>query len=126
MTVFLVLDDLLAIIDVLGVGPVRDLGLLGSAAHRPQTSLFGEDAYPTDDEKAAVLLESLTRNHPLVDGNKRLGWVAVVVFYGLNGQHVDAPEDDAYDLVIGVATGALPYADAARVLAEWTAPRRRP
>ena len=126
MTVFLVLDDLLAIVDVLEVGPVRDLGLLESAAYRPQTSLFGEDAYPTDDEKAAVLLESLTRNHPLVDGNKRLGWVAVVVFYGLNGRAVDAPEDAAYDLVIEVATGALPYADAARILAGWTAPRRHP
>ena len=124
MTVFLVLDDLLAIVDVLAVGPVRDLGLLESAAHRPQTSLFGEDAYPTDDEKAAVLLESLTRNHPLVDGNKRLGWVAVVVFSALNGREIDAPEDAAYDLVIAVATGALPYADAAFVLAGWTAPRR--
>ena len=125
MTIFLVLDDLLAIADLLGVGPVRDLGLLESAAHRPQTSVFGEDAYRTDDEKAAVLLESLTRDDPLVDGNKRLGWVAVVVFYGLNGYSVDAPEDEAYDLVIGVATGTLPYAEAARMLAHWTVQRRR-
>jgi death on curing protein len=125
VTVFLLLEDLLTIVDVLGVGPVRDFGLLEAAASRPQTSVFGEDAYPTADEKAAVLLESLTRNHPLVDGNKRLAWVAIVVFYGLNGHDVDAPEDAAYDLVVGVATGALPYADTARVLAGWTAPLRR-
>ena len=123
MTVFLELDDLVALVDEMGVGPIRDLGLLDSAAHRPQTSLFGDDAYPTDHLKAAVLLESLTRNHPLVDGNKRLGWVAVVVFYGLNGFVVRAPEDDAYDLVIDVATGALPYQGAAEVLASWVSPQ---
>lgn len=109
--------------DETGIGPVQDLGLLDSAAHRPQTSLFGDDAYPTEHLKAAVLLESLTRNPPLVDGNKRLGWVAVVVFHGLNGQVVSAPEDDAYDLVIAMATGSISYADAADVLAGWVSPR---
>jgi death-on-curing protein len=124
VTVYLELEDLLSLIDELGVGPVRDLGLLDSAAHRPQTSLFGEDAYPDLDAKAAVLLESLTRNHALVDGNKRLAWVAVVVFYGLNSMVVVAPEDDAYDLVIGVATGEVAPADAATVLSRWISPRR--
>jgi death-on-curing protein len=119
VTVFLDLENLLAIVEVAGLGPVRDLGLLESACHRPMTSLFGDDAYPDDQLKAAVLMESLARNHPLVDGNKRLAWLAAVVFYGLNGYTVDAPEDDAYDLVIGVATGSLPYQDAARQLAAW-------
>ena len=123
MTSYLQLEDLLALIEELAVGPVRDLGLLDSAAHRPQTSLFGEDAYPDLHTKAAVLLESLTRNHALVDGNKRLAWVAVVVFYGLNGFAVRAPEDPAYDLVIGVATGKLSPAHAASVLSEWVSPR---
>jgi death on curing protein len=123
VTVYLQLEDLLALIDELGVGPVRDLGLLDSAAHRPQTSLFGEDAYPDLHTKAAVLLESLTRNHALIDGNKRLAWVAVVVFYGLNGLAVRGPEDDAYDLVIGVATGELPPDHTASVLAGWVSPR---
>ena len=123
MTRYLQLEDLLALIDELGVGPVRDLGLLDSAAHRPQTSLFGEDAYPDLHTKAAVLLESLTRNRALVDGNKRLGWVAVVVFYGLNGLAVDAPEDSAYDLVIGVATGDLSPDEAASQLSDWARPR---
>jgi death-on-curing protein len=123
VTVFLELADLLTLVDEMRIGPVRDLGLLDSAAHRPQTSLFGDDAYPTDHLKAAVLLESLTRNHPLVDGNKRLGWVAVVVFWGLNGFALSAPEDDAYDLVIDVATGAVPYQAAAEKLASWVSPR---
>jgi death on curing protein len=124
VTSYLQLEDLLALIDELGVGPVRDLGLLDSAAHRPQTSLFGEDAYPDLHTKAAVLLESLTRNHALIDGNKRLAWVAVVVFYGLNGLAVRAPEDDAYNLVIGGATGGLPPDHTASVLAGWVSPRR--
>lgn len=122
MTRYLELEDLLALVAELGVGPVRDLGLLDSAAHRPQTSLFGADAYSDLDTKVAVLLESLTRNHALVDGNKRLAWVAVVVFYGLNTRVVVAPEDDAYDLVIGVATGVVPPADAAATLGRWVSP----
>lgn len=81
MTVeYLILEDLLALADDLGVSKVRDLGLLGAAVHRPRTSLMGHDAYPTVDEKAAVLLESIARHHPLVDGNKRLAWMSVFVF----------------------------------------------
>lgn len=127
---YLTLDDLLALADDLGVGKVRDLGLLDSAAHRPKSSLMGQDAYPTLHEKAAVLLESVVRNHPLIDGNKRLGWMAAFVFYGLNGFDLDAPEDDAYDLVIAVTTGSAGYAGAAERLANWVradvAPPRNP
>ena len=52
---------------------VRDVGLLGAAAERPQTSAFGEDAYRDLWMKAAALMQSLVNGHPLVDGNKRLG-----------------------------------------------------
>ncbi|OZM73655.1 type II toxin-antitoxin system death-on-curing family toxin [Amycolatopsis antarctica] len=127
---YLTLDDLLALAADLGVSRVRDLGLLDAAAHRPQSSLMGQDAYPSLDEKAAVLLESLVRNYPLADGNKRLGWMAVFVFYGLNGVDLEAPEGDAYDLVIATATGAIAYGEVARSLARWTcavvAPPRNP
>ncbi|MGV9296519.1 type II toxin-antitoxin system death-on-curing family toxin [Amycolatopsis sp. NPDC003676] len=116
---YLTLDDLLTLSADLGVPRVRDLGLLDAAAHRPQSSLMGQDAYPDLHEKAAVLLESIVRNHPLIDGNKRLGWMSVYVFYGLNGYDLDAPEDDAYDLVIATATGTLPYQAVAERLAEW-------
>jgi death-on-curing protein len=122
MVEYLALEHLLGLADDLGVSKVRDLGLLDAAAHRPQTSLMGHDAYPTLHEKAAVLLESIARNHPLVDGNKRLAWLAVFVFYGLNGVDLTAPEDDAYDLVIKVATGAVGYADVAVCLAAWASP----
>lgn len=119
---YLTLEDLLVLAGDLGVLEVRDVGLLDSAAHRPKSSVMAQDAYPTVHEKAAVLLESIVRNHPLVDGNKRLGWMATFTFYGLNGVDLDAPEDEAYDLVIGVSTGSLGYADAATRLAGWTRP----
>lgn len=124
MTAFLDLEDLLALTRRLAVGPVRDLGLLGSAAHRPTASLLGREAYPDLHVKAAVLLESLVRSHPLVDGNKRLGWTAIAVFYGLNGFWLEAPDDPAYDLVIAVATGSRPYPDTAQRLAGWTTTAR--
>ncbi|MEL7157743.1 MAG: Fic family protein, partial [Actinomycetota bacterium] len=66
--------------------PIRDLGLLGSAVARPKTTAFGEDAYPDVWSKAAALLQSVVNNHPLIDGNKRLGWMATAVFLELNGR----------------------------------------
>lgn len=119
MTEYVTLEDLLVLTRDLGVGPVRDLGLLDSAAHRPTTSLYGEEAYPSIDDKAAVLLESIVHNHALIDGNKRLGWLSLVVFYGLNGTDLDVPDDEAYDLVIAVASGQRPYADIAIALRSW-------
>lgn len=84
--------------------PIRDLGLLGSAAARPRATAFGEDAYPDIWTKAAALLHSIVKNHALVDGNKRLGWVATAVFLELNGAVItSAPNSDVYDLVITVA-----------------------
>lgn len=86
--------------------PIRDLGLLGSAAARPEATAFGEDAYPDLWAKSAALLQSLVKNHPLVDGNKRLGWLATAVFLEINGIAVTGISNDAvYDLVIAVAGG---------------------
>jgi len=104
---FLELDDLIELARLLLGDPpsIRDLGLLGSAAARPQTTVFGEDAYPDLLLKAAALLQSLVNNHPLVDGNKRLGWLATAVFLKLNGiQATHASNDAVYDLVIWVAS----------------------
>jgi death-on-curing protein len=86
---------------------VRDYGLLQAALARPQTTVFGADAYATLADKAAALLHSLVRNHALVDGNKRLGWVATVVFCDINGHFIAMPDDEAYDLVIAVASDDL-------------------
>ena len=86
--------------------PFRDVGLLGSAAGRPQATAFGDDAYPDLWTKAAALLHSVVSDHALVDGNKRLGWVATAVFLEINGSPVTHVSNDAvYDLVMGVAVG---------------------
>ena len=103
-------------------GPVqiRDIGLLESAAARPRTTVFGEDAYPDLDRKAAALLHSIVTSHPLVDGNKRLGWVAVRLFYRMNETDLRVDADEAFDLVAAVADGRLRDVDAiAERLARW-------
>ena len=104
---YLDLEDLLGLVRALGAGPVRDLGLLDSAGARPRSQAFGEDAYGTLALKAAALLHSLVGNHALVDGNKRLGWLATVVFLDLNGHAPDLDDDAAFALVIDVAAGAV-------------------
>jgi death-on-curing protein len=122
---YLELDDLLVAASAfLGRRPeVRDYGLVESALARAQASVFGEDAYPTLHEKAAALLDSLVNNHALVDGNKRLGWVATRLFYGLNGYTVMGSEDDKFGLVIAVATGELDtVSKIAHVLSELAVP----
>jgi death on curing protein len=84
--------------------PVRDIGLLGSAAARPQTTVFGADAYPDIWSKAAALLQSILKNQALVDGNKRLGWLATSVFLILNGIDVTVASNDAvHDAVVDIA-----------------------
>jgi death-on-curing protein len=107
--IFLELEDLLHVARrTLGGEPViRDHGLLESALARPKASAFGADAYPTLAEKAGALLHSLARNHALVDGNERLALAATIAFVGLNGRRLTFSNDQAYDFVIAVATGAL-------------------
>lgn len=106
---FLDLDDVLGLARrLLGdPPPIRDVGLLGSAVARPQTSIGGDDAYPTIWLKAAALLQSIVDNHALVDGNKRLGWLATAVFLEINDASVAAASnDDVYDLVMAIAAEA--------------------
>jgi death-on-curing protein len=121
-TEYLLLEDALAAAHAaLGHPPeVRDYGLLESALGRPRATVFGEDAYVGLDAKAAALLASLVANHTLVDGNKRLGWVCVRLFYVFNGRDLKALEDDAFDLVMSIARGEqLDVQQIARQLAEW-------
>jgi death-on-curing protein len=116
---YLTVDDLLEI--AAGVLPdvaLRDRGLLASAAARPQTTVFGEDAYPTFAEKAAALMHSIARNHALVDGNKRLAWAATRVFCLINDRDIVFSVDDAEALVLGVATGALDVPALAETIGE--------
>jgi death-on-curing protein len=104
---YLTLEDLLGFVRRVGLGPVRDIGLLDAAIARPQSSAFGDDAYSTVELKAAALLHSIVTNHALVDGNKRLGWLATTVFLDLNGVPVDLDDDDAFQLVLDVAEGRI-------------------
>ena len=116
---YLTLDDVLEVADGIIDGVVvRDMGLLASAVARPQTTVFGEDAYPTLSDKAAALMHSLARNHALVDGNKRLAWAAARVFCLLNGHDVQfASVDDAEAMVLAVAAGDLDVPALASLLA---------
>ena len=102
---YLDLEDLLSLVRTLRVGPVRDLGLLDSAAARCRATAFGEDLYPTIDLKAAALLHSIARNHALVDGNKRLAWLATVVFLDLDERRPGIGDDAAFGLVMDVTSG---------------------
>ena len=103
---------------------IRDIGLLESALARPAATMYGQEAYPSIFGKAAALLHSLVSNHALVDGNKRLAWQATVVFLWINGQDVDAPEDDAFDLVIAAASGKISNVETiATALRSWSRPR---
>ncbi len=104
---YLDLEDLLGLVRRLDAGPVRDIGLLDSAAARAQSSAFGEDAYPSLGLKAAALPHSIAHNHALVDGNKRLAWLATAVFLDLNGSPPDLTDDAAFELVMDVAQGLL-------------------
>ena len=104
---YLDVEDLLALaVELLGDPvPLRDAGLLASAAARPQATIGGTDAYPDLWSKAAALLQSLLHNHALVDGNKRLGWLATAVFLELNGIRVSGASNDAvYEFVMWATT----------------------
>lgn len=124
--IYLDLEDLLYIAErTLGHAPqVRDYGLLESALARPRATAFGEDAYADMHHKAAALLHSLARNHALLDGNKRLALAATLAFCGTNGLRLTMTNDDAYALVMSVASGEQSdIAQIASVLEQGTAPR---
>lgn len=107
--IFLTADELARVARRV-VGPtlvVADPGLLESAAARPQATFGGQEVYPTLIEKAAALTLSLVSNHPLVDGNKRLGLAGLLVFLGVNGSRLEATNDEAFDLIMAIATGEI-------------------
>jgi death on curing protein len=111
---FLTVEDLLEIAaGVLDEVAVRDAGLLAAAAGRPRVTILGADAYPTFEDKAAALLHSLVRNHALVDGNKRLAWAAARIFCILNGRDLTYTVDDAEQMMLAAAAGALDVPDIA-------------
>lgn len=117
MTAYLSAADLLEIASVAGLGEVRDLGLLDAAARRPQAIIVGIEAYPGLDEKAAALIDSIVGHRPLASGNEQLGWLAAVVFYGLNGVDLVADDATAHRLLANSASGEADYSATAAALA---------
>jgi death on curing protein len=94
-----------------GSSGIRDLGALQSAVAQPRMTFAGADLYPTIAEKTAALGFSLIRNHPFVDGNKRVGHAAMETFLVLNGCHIEATVDDAEQLILGIAAGVVSRAE---------------
>lgn len=116
MTTYLSLDDALVVAHEFGFH-VRDHGLLASAIARPATTVFGNDAYATLERKAAAMLESVVRNHPFFDGNKRSGWTLMVALLWLNGFAHDFSTDEGFALVVGVAEGVIDLDESERRIA---------
>lgn len=121
MTELLTFEEGLAVLDELGLR-LADPGLHASALGRPAAMIFGQDAYPDLATKTAALLESVLRNHALVDGNKRAGWTLALVTVWLNGHEIDDDEDEAFAMVMSVAEGRITLAD----IADWFGTRMRP
>jgi len=120
---YLTADDVLRINESFaGPGQLRDFGLLDGAVLRPQTSAFGEDAFPTIHEKAAAFLHGLARNHPFVTANKRTAWTATAMFYTVNGYDVHSEAGDTVGLTNDVAEGQLGVQDIAFILKAWAQP----
>ncbi len=90
-----------------GAAGVRDLGLVESALAQPMMTFGGADLYPTMIEKASALGFSLIKNHPFIDGNKRIGHAAIETFLVLNGHEISAPVDEQERIILGVAAGAV-------------------
>ena len=116
MTQYLDLESVIAQVQRLSFF-VKDPGLLNSALARPRTTIFGEDAYPSLERKAAALMHSIIKNHPMVDGNKRTSWLVLNTFLFINGYFLEMTTQTAFDLTIGVATDKLDLRVASEIIA---------
>lgn len=84
---------------------------------------MGAEAYPELAVKAAALLESVARFHPLIDGNKRTAWTLMVLLLWINGYRHDFTTDEGFDLIVGVAAGTIDLANAAAEISRHLLPR---
>lgn len=94
-----------------GLQGVRDEGLLESALEAPFQAFGDTDAYPSLQQKAARLGYGLIKNHPFVDGNKRSGAHAMLVFLALNGVELSYSQKELSDIILAVAAGEKEYKD---------------
>ena len=94
-----------------GSDGIRDLGLLESALESPFQSYSGEELYPSIQAKAARLCYGLVKNHAMIDGNKRIGCHAMLVFLELNGYRMEYTQKELSDLILDVAADRKQYED---------------
>jgi len=92
-----------------GSDGIRDKELLDSALNRPYQTFDGQELYPSPIDKAAAILESIVKNHPFVDGNKRTGYVLARLFMMNNQLIIDADHEQKYQLVISISKGELSF-----------------
>lgn len=95
---------------------VKEPGLLQSAVHRPQSSVFGEDAYPSIFEKTAALFESLGQNHPFHNANKRTAFTAIVVFLRYNGLSFKMNAKEAEDFTVDMVNHHFDLQQSAEII----------
>ena len=103
-----------------GRSGVRDDTLLDSALQQPRATFGNKLLHPTVPDQAAAYLFHLARNHPFIDGNKRVALAAMDTFLRVNNNHLDLDDDALYELVIRVAEGTLDKDELARVVRENT------
>ncbi len=103
-----------------GATGIRDIELLKSALDIPMATYSGEFLHTDVYEMAAAYLFHPVKNHPFLDGNKRVGAVAALVFLLLNGHDFDAPEDDFAEVVLSVARGEIDKAEVAVFIRRWS------
>lgn len=94
-----------------GINGVRDFNLLESAIETPYQAFSGKELYPTIQWKGTRLGYGLIKNHCMLDGNKRIGTHAMLVFFALNGIELQYTQKELYEMVLAVADGSLEYKD---------------
>ncbi|KGE73290.1 type II toxin-antitoxin system death-on-curing family toxin [Spirochaeta lutea] len=99
-----------------GTPDLRDSGLLSSALAMPETSFSGAYLHQSLFDKAAAYLFHICQNHPFIDGNKRVGLAAALVFLDINGLEVFDENHELYPLVMQVASGECKKEDISQTL----------
>lgn len=92
-----------------GLDGVRDHNLLDSAIQAPFQTFAGEELYPTIQKKAACLCFGLINNHSFIDGNKRIGILAMMTFLKLNGMSIECSDEDLIYLGLNLASGKMSH-----------------
>lgn len=101
-----------------GLDGIRDEGLLDSALNTPFQSFDGVDSFPSIQQKAARLGFGLIKNHAFVDGNKRIGTHAILVFLALNGIEIDYTQEELSDTILSVASGDCSFENLVKWIAD--------